>query len=97
MDRVVTCRVISTTSVLFDFVPRKNKSCVLSRSCDLLSAPLKALSLLRPDSELDSFDSHLREQPQPFRYQQIETTARGVIVIVVGNGHGDTSSNPGRD
>ena len=23
--------------------------------------------------------------------------ARGVIVIVVGSGHGDTSSNPGRD
>ena len=23
--------------------------------------------------------------------------ACGVIVIVVGNGHGDTSSNPGRD
>ena len=23
--------------------------------------------------------------------------ARGVMVIVVGNGHGDTSSNPGRD
>ena len=23
--------------------------------------------------------------------------ARGVIVIVVGNEHGDTSSNPGRD
>ena len=23
--------------------------------------------------------------------------ARGVIVIIVGNGHGDTSSNPGRD
>ena len=23
--------------------------------------------------------------------------ARGVIVIVVGNGHGDSSSNPGRD
>ena len=23
--------------------------------------------------------------------------ARDVIVIVVGNGHGDTSSNPGRD
>ena len=23
--------------------------------------------------------------------------ARGVKVIVVGNGHGDTSSNPGRD
>ena len=24
------------------------------------------------------------------------TRARGVVVIVVGNGHGDTSSNPGR-
>ena len=23
--------------------------------------------------------------------------ARGVMVIVVGNGHGDTSSNPGRE
>ena len=23
--------------------------------------------------------------------------ARDVVVIVVGNGHGDTSSNPGRD
>ena len=23
--------------------------------------------------------------------------ARGVMVIVVGNGHGNTSSNPGRD
>ena len=23
--------------------------------------------------------------------------ARGVMVIVVGHGHGDTSSNPGRD
>ena len=23
--------------------------------------------------------------------------ARGVVVIVVGNGHGDTSSNPGPD
>ena len=23
--------------------------------------------------------------------------ARGVMVIVVGNGHGDTRSNPGRD
>ena len=23
--------------------------------------------------------------------------ARGVMVIIIGNGHGDTSSNPGRD
>ena len=32
------------------------------------------------------------------RYQQyVFGGARGVIVIVVGNEHGDTSSNPGRD
>ena len=29
--------------------------------------------------------------------KQVTGGARGVIVIVVGNGHGDTSSNPGRD
>ena len=27
----------------------------------------------------------------------ISEGARGVMVIVTGNGHGDTSSNPGRD
>ena len=27
---------------------------------------------------------------------QFDGGVRGVIVIVVGNGHGDTSSNPGR-
>ena len=26
-----------------------------------------------------------------------QTSARGVMVLVVGNEHGDTSSNPGRD
>ena len=30
-------------------------------------------------------------------YKNIHGGARGVMVIVVGNGHGDTSSNPGRD
>ena len=32
------------------------------------------------------------------RFYDISTIvgARGVVVIVVGNGHGDTSSNPGR-
>ena len=30
-------------------------------------------------------------------YQLLEGDDRGVIVIVVGNEHGDTSSNPGRD
>ena len=29
--------------------------------------------------------------------QFIKEGARGVMVIVVENGHGDTSSNPGRD
>ena len=29
--------------------------------------------------------------------QRFEGGARGVMVIVVGNGHGDTSSNPERD
>ena len=29
--------------------------------------------------------------------QSIWGGARGVMVIVVGNGHGDTSSNPGHD
>ena len=31
------------------------------------------------------------------RYHLHQGGARGVVVIVVGNGHGDTSSNPGRD
>ena len=30
-------------------------------------------------------------------YHQRFGGARGVVVIVIGNGHGDTSSNPGRD
>ena len=30
-------------------------------------------------------------------YELTQRGARGVIVIVVGNEHGDTSSNPGRD
>ena len=33
-----------------------------------------------------------------FIYHKISNgVARGVMVIVVGNGHGDSSSNPGRD
>ena len=31
------------------------------------------------------------------RSKPMKLIARGVMVIVVGNGHGDTSSNPGRD
>ena len=33
----------------------------------------------------------------PARVGVVEGNARGVMVIVVGNGLGDTSSNPGRD
>ena len=31
------------------------------------------------------------------RYDDSSEGVRGVMVIIVGNGHGDTSSNPGRD
>ena len=34
---------------------------------------------------------------QIIRKRRVNGGARGVVVIVVGNGHGDTSSNPGRD
>ena len=33
----------------------------------------------------------------PFDYLGLYTGGRGVMVIAVGNGHGDTSSNPGPD
>ena len=32
-----------------------------------------------------------------FKKSPLAVGARGVVVIVVGNGHGDTSSNPGPD
>ncbi len=34
---------------------------------------------------------------QPLPLHAINGGARGVVVIAVGNEHGDTSSNPGRD
>ena len=34
---------------------------------------------------------------QLFMHATCPNGACGVVVIVVGNGHGDTSSNPGRD
>ena len=42
----------------------------------------------------------IRDKLNLFRKQLIRINyggARGVMVIVVGNGHGDTSSNPGQD
>ena len=37
------------------------------------------------------------DEVQCYRKLSIGGGAPGVMVIVVGNGHGDTSSNPGRD
>ena len=45
-----------------------------------------------PDS-----DSIVRKSELQSLYYLHFAGARGVMVIVVGNGHGDTSSNPGRD
>ena len=47
--------------------------------------------LTHPSKSIDS------QVPKLTEYQQYSGGARGVVVIVVGNGHGDTSSNPGRD
>ena len=43
---------------------------------------------------------HLSRQKLTMKYVLLNSTcckggARGVMVIVIGNGHGDTSSNPG--
>ena len=38
-----------------------------------------------------------RYLPTPPLWQDITRGARGVMVIVIGNGHGDTSSKPGRE
>ena len=35
--------------------------------------------------------------PKPLPKTDFDGGARGVVVIAVGNEHGDTSSNPGRD
>ena len=62
LNRVVTCRALSTTSALFDSVPHKNKSCVWSQSRDMVTY-------------IPSCHSLVLKQPQTsFRYVQIETT-----------------------
>ena len=50
-------------------------------------------ALLRSPSDKYSQERH--EPPYPPSYEL--NSARGVMVIVVENGHDDTSSNPGRD
>ena len=46
---------------------------------------------------LDSHTEELWYNETVCLWMTIYGCARGVMVIVVGNGHGDTSSNPGRD
>ena len=53
-------------------------------------------------TKVDMLENPKQTKPnQPKSYlgikQKLFGGARGVMVIVVGNGHGDTSSNPGRD
>ena len=55
----------------------------------------------RPTLRLDfvSYRSATSEPHQIGNYKALNCSfggARGVMVIVIGNGHGDTSSNPGR-
>ena len=40
---------------------------------------------------------HLHNECPGYEIKTYDGGARGGMVIVVGNGHGDTSSNPGRD
>ena len=73
--------------------------CTLSLSISLsfslsLSHPISFFLSPPPSlSFLQSIDIYLVKR----YYQFFWGGARGVMVIVVGNGHGDTSSNPGRD
>ena len=39
----------------------------------------------------------IKENEKKDNYLNLDGGARGVMVIVAGYGHGDTSSNPGRD
>ena len=43
-----------------------------------------------------SFNERTNKDTQKMK-ERVKRSARGIMVIVVGNGHGDTSSNPGQD
>ena len=53
------------------------------------SRALSNVSEGHPINEGNYFEKH--------KIKSVFGSARGVMVIVAGNGHGDTSSNPGRD
>ena len=48
---------------------------------------------------ISTFMGYLMLKPEPIQENKVHKSggARGVMVIIVGNGHGDASSNPGRD
>ena len=48
---------------------------------------------LQPSSYLENLHDYL----QMLIITKLKGGARGVVIIVAGNGHGDTSSNPERD
>ena len=52
---------------------------------------------IKPDISNRSVRRILHEDQHLNPYKLVVGGARGVMVIVVGNGHDDTSSNPGRD
>ena len=72
---------------------REKKECTFSRD---MSRELRSSFFLAPGSP---FFRHLWKIIFVFIYSIsiYQRGARGVVVIVVGIGHGDTSSNPGRD
>ena len=49
------------------------------------------------DSKIDSIISNKNNMKSSSSSSRRFGGGRGVMVIVIGNGHGDTSSNPGRD
>ena len=73
---------------------------ILAFTFYIMSELLKILLHLVVSSEID--DCHITvftlfQYIYIYIYIYIYGGARGVMVIVVGNGHGDKSSNPGRD
>ena len=60
---------------------------------------MDSLALARKEEKKNTLNSNLFNSAQQFTEYHILSKggACGVIVIVVGNEHGDTSSNPGQD
>ena len=61
-----------------------------------MSYPEHSLRVGHPSAEIQLVDSTESTDWTGY-HSDFRGGARGVVVIVVGIGHGDTSSNPGRD